>query len=202
MAASSARMLRAVEGEGGGGGDDLAGVAEEDEVDGGGGPSGSGADGAGGTGDGSGSSLFGADGAGGAGGAGGSGERCTKSGSLAFPGDGYGGAMAYFLDAKGSDRCFRTGVPSSLSLYPKEERDVPIFWSGSASFQTFLLVSVNATRGGGGSGGAGSVTVEVMTSIGGRPRRLADVETHWPNPTYPYHTEADLSATLEIPPAG
>jgi hypothetical protein len=62
------------------------------------------------------------------------------------------------------------------------ERTIPIFWSGSSSYETFLLVNFFSDR----------IVVNMMTATAGNEgKRYVDTHTV-PNAVYPSHVNTDL----------
>jgi hypothetical protein len=63
---------------------------------------------------------------------------------------------------------------------------IPIFWSGSASYETFLLVNFHSNR----------IVVNMMTATAGNEgRRYVDTHTV-PNAVYPSHNKSDMEEVV------
>ena len=73
--------------------------------------------------------------------------------------------------------------PSSLEIHENNtNKSIPIFWSGSASFETFLKADFFQDR----------IVINAMTSmLGVEGERYVDVNS-LPNTVYPYHNATDL----------
>lgn len=80
--------------------------------------------------------------------------------------------------------CQRYSIPAYFPTQPTNEQNktIPIFWSGSASFETFLVTEFHSDR----------IVVNVMTATeGNEGERYVDTITV-PNAIYPFHASSDL----------
>lgn len=67
-----------------------------------------------------------------------------------------------------------------------DDRRIPVFWSGSASYETFLLVNFHSDR----------IVVNMMTATAGNEgRRYVDAHSV-PNAVYPSHDQSDLEEVV------
>ena len=73
--------------------------------------------------------------------------------------------------------CKRTSLGA-----PVYADDIPIFWSGSSSFQTFLKATFSPSQ----------IVVSSYTSVGGKATKYLDA-FEVPNSVYPYYTEEDIA---------
>lgn len=93
----------------------------------------------------------------------------------------------YINETDNTALCRRVSVPArfpfeSVSDSVVEDKSIPIFWSGSASFQTFLLVDFYDDR----------IVVNAMTGTeGNEGKRYVDVH-EVPNAVYPYQNSESL----------
>ena len=130
-------------------------------------------------------------------------QECDLSGSGVYGHDDYGGDQSWFYtdpskdslkdslkDSAGNDAaadkyyCAKAGIHGFLYL-DYDER-IPVMWSGSSSFQTFLYVNFNEEE----------MTVDAMSSINGTPTYLSDLNL--PTKTYPYHKKKDMTLTINL----
>ena len=93
----------------------------------------------------------------------------------------------YINETDNTALCRRVSVPARIPFLrvgesEVEDKSIPIFWSGSASFQTFLLVDFYDDR----------IVVNAMTSTEGNEGKRY-VEAHEvPNAVYPYQNSESL----------
>ncbi len=80
--------------------------------------------------------------------------------------------------------CQRYSIPAYFPTQPTnvQNKTIPIFWSGSASFETFLVAEFHSDR----------ILVNVMTATeGNEGERYIDTITV-PNAIYPFHSSSDI----------
>lgn len=90
----------------------------------------------------------------------------------------------YLNEIENSSLCKRQSVSPQFPRNPKNvgDKTIPIFWSGSASFETFLVADFYNDR----------IVINVMTATeGNEGERYVDVNSI-PNAIYPFHTKSDL----------
>ena len=114
------------------------------------------------------------------------GSSCTKNAASAFDYE-YSGGSSFYFDPDGEYNCTKTNYSQYALVLQSiagggDERHIPVFWSGSSSFQTFLAVAFNDT----------GIHVEAMSSKGGKASPLGDIHS-LPGVVYPYTTTEDVS---------
>jgi hypothetical protein len=91
----------------------------------------------------------------------------------------------YLNETENTSLCKRISIPAEFPSEPKisnNNKTIPIFWSGSASFETFLVAEFHSDR----------IIVNVMTAAEGKEgERYVDTNTV-PNAIYPFHTTEDM----------
>ena len=89
----------------------------------------------------------------------------------------------YLNETGNTSLCRRISVrPQFPRTDRSDNRSIPIFWSGSASYETFLVADFHHDR----------IVVNVMTAgEGSEGERYVDTHT-LPNAIYPFHQKTDL----------
>ncbi len=108
-------------------------------------------------------------------------RNCSKNSERAFEYT-YSGSTSFFFDHNGSYKCRKADVSKSAIVQVAGGNQIPVFWSGSSTFQTFMVAAFNDT----------GIFIEAMSSKDGVARPLTSVHS-LPGVVYPYTTPEDVS---------